>query len=112
MCFSISDVSVAEGNVGGTQKLTFTVTSTGTGTASVNYATSDNSATTANGDYTAITLTQLTFVGATSQTIDIAVTGDTLCELDETLFVDLSSPTNGAKITKSQGIGTITNDDG
>ena len=111
MCFSIDDVSVAEGNVGGTQKLTFTVTSTGTGTASVNYATSDSTATIANSDYTAVTSTQLTLVGGTSQTIDIAVTGDTAFELDETLFVELSSPTNSATITKRQGIGTILDDE-
>lgn len=49
-------------------------------------------------------------MGTTSQTISIAVTGDTSLETNETFFVNLSGATN-ATILDAQGQGTITNDD-
>ena len=41
----------------------------------------------------------------------MTINGDTAVEPDETFFVNLLSATNGGTIVKSQGIGTITNDD-
>lgn len=110
--FSINDVFVAEGN-SGMSTLTFTVTKTGTGGASVNYVTGDGSATLANADYVALTTTTLVFPvnGMPTKTIVVTVNGDATCEPDETLNVLLSSPTNGAVILDSQGVGTITNDE-
>lgn len=46
----------------------------------------------------------------TSETITVAVSCDTTVELDETFFVNLSSPSN-ATILDNQGLGTIQNDD-
>ena len=61
-------------------------------------------------DYAA-TNGNLTFSpGETSKTISVAVVGNTLREADETFFVNLLAPTN-ATIVKSQGVGTIRNDD-
>src|SRR4029077_18279394 len=50
--------------------------------------------------------------GQTTQTITVAVAGDTKVEPNETFNLNLSNPTNGATISDGQGIGTITNDDG
>jgi hypothetical protein len=43
--------------------------------------------------------------------ISVLVNGDTQVEPNETFFVNLSNPAN-ATISKSQGIGTILDDDG
>jgi len=48
--------------------------------------------------------------GETSQTVTVAVVGETLDEPDETFFVNLSSPVN-AEIVDGQGVGTIVNDE-
>ncbi|MCW2275178.1 hypothetical protein M2321_002763 [Rhodoblastus acidophilus] len=106
---SISDVSITEGN-SGTKIATFTVSRTGTAAFTVNYATSNGTAT-AGGDYIA-TSGALTFAeGQASQTISVTINGDTTVEPDETFFVTLSNPTNGGALAKAQGVGTISNDD-
>ncbi|RME28019.1 MAG: PKD domain-containing protein, partial [Candidatus Zixiibacteriota bacterium] len=75
---------------------TFTVTRAGSfGPASVNYATSGNTAT-AGQDFTAVSGTLSFAHGETSKTITVTILDDTLDEADETLLVSLSSPTNGA----------------
>ena len=107
---SINDVTVTEGNAGTTSAV-FTVTlSTATSqTVTVNYATANGTATEGS-DYTAASGT-LTFApGVTSQTLTVAVLGDTRNEANETFFVNLSTPSN-ATIADGQGQGTILNDD-
>ena len=107
---SINNVTKTEGN-SGTTAFSFTVTlsSASNQTVTVNYATSDGTAT-AGSDYTAASGT-LTFASGTlTQTITVAVTGDTVVEPSETFTVTLSSPTN-AILATSQGIGVIYNDD-
>jgi hypothetical protein len=81
-------------------------------TVTVQYQTSDGTATVADSDYQAITPAQtLTFLpGAVADTISVLVNGDTNFESDETFFVDLSSPVN-ATLADGQGQGTIQNDD-
>ena len=49
--------------------------------------------------------------GDLTKTISVTINGDTTVEPDETFFVNLLSATNGGTIVKSQGLGTITNDD-
>ena len=108
---SISDVAIAEGNAG-TSIATFTVTRTG-GTAAfdVNYATADGTAT-AGSDYVAQPTGTVSFAaGDLTKTISVTINGDTTVEPDETFFVNLLGATNGGTIVKSQGTGTITNDD-
>jgi hypothetical protein len=107
---SINNASVAEGD-GGTTTATFTVTlSAASGfTVTVNYATADGTATAGN-DYQSTGGTLIFNPGQTTQTINVLVSGDTTVEPDETLFVNLTTPTN-ATVSDSQGQGTITNDD-
>jgi hypothetical protein len=113
---AITDVTVTEGN-SGTTNAVFTVTlSNAVDTAiSLNYATANGTATTADNDYTAIATTPLTFnAGETSKTITVAVNGDTKVEANENFFVNLSNlQANGRNvtITDNQGQGTITDDD-
>ena len=109
---SINDVTISEGN-SGTKVATFTVTrSGGTAAFDVNYATSSNgTATVADGDYVAASNTLHFGANQNTQTISIAINGDTKVEANETFNVVLSNATNGATISDSQGIGTITNDD-
>ncbi|MGI8689632.1 MAG: Calx-beta domain-containing protein [Thermomicrobiales bacterium] len=111
---TIGNVSQNEGN-SGTTPFVFTVTlSAASGqTVTVNYATADGTATTADNDYQAQN-GALTFApGVTTQTITVLINGDTKAEPDETFTVVLSSPAN-ATIAAGGGIGsgTIINDDG
>lgn len=109
---TVGDVSIVEGN-SGTSVATFTVTLSpvSSQTVTVNYATSNGTATTSNNDYTAASGT-LTFTpGSSSRTISVTVRGDTTVEPNETFFVNLSGVAN-AQIGDAQAVGTITNDDG
>ncbi|PPU58862.1 hemagglutinin [Xanthomonas codiaei] len=107
---SIDDISVNEGN-SGTTTATFTVSlSQASGqTVTVNYATSDGTAT-AGSDYVARSGT-LTFApGTTAQGVAVSVNGDTAVEPNETFSVGLSGASN-ATIARATGTGTINNDD-
>ncbi len=108
---SIGNVSKAEGN-SGTSNLAFTVTLSKASTTpvTVQYATSNGTAT-AGQDYTAASGTITFAAGETSKTINVAVVGDATAEGDETLTLTLSSP-SGATISTASATGTITNDDG
>ncbi|MBD2720049.1 Calx-beta domain-containing protein [Synechococcus sp. FACHB-909] len=110
--FSISDVSITEGNSGTTTAVfTVTLSNAVAGGASVNYATADGTAT-AGSDYLAASGT-LNFAGTPgeTQTVSVTINGDTAFEPNESFFLNLSAPTNGVTIADSQGLGTITNDD-
>ncbi len=107
---SVSDAIVIEGNAG-TKNLTFTVSLSGASgrTATVQYATAEDSAT-AGSDY--ITRTgALTFLaGSISQTFTVIVNGDAAVESNERLLINLFTPTN-ATISDDEGEGLILNDD-
>ena len=108
---AISDVTATEGN-SGTKTFDFTVSRTGltTGATSVNFATANGTAT-AGTDFVARTGTISWAANDTAdKTISVTVNVDTAVEADENFFVNLSSPT-GAILVKSQGVGTIQNDD-
>jgi len=110
---TLNSVAIAEGN-SGSQSLTFTVTlSTAAGAStSVDYATADETAVAANGDYTATTDTLTIPAGATTATIDVPVSGDTAFEADETFSLVLSNATGLTLSGTTQAVqGTITNDD-
>jgi hypothetical protein len=79
-------------------------------TVSVAYATADGTATLADGDYTQAGGTLSFGPGQTSKLVTVVVNGDTLFELPESFYVDLSNAQNAALGT-SQGVGTILNDD-
>jgi hypothetical protein len=109
---SINDVSVTEGNTG-TASATFSVTMNPANlsqTVTVNYATADWTATTANNDYVAANGT-LTFApGETSKLITVSINGDTTIEANENFYVNLSGATN-ALLADPQGVGIIASDD-
>ena len=108
---AITDVTKVEG-LSGTTAFTFTVSLSNSSyqTVTVNYRTADGTAK-APGDYTAISLTKLSFApGETSKSITVSVKGDKLREANETFFVNLSGPVN-ATLADGQGVGNITNDD-
>jgi hypothetical protein len=106
---SIANVSLTEGN-SGTSTMTFTVSlSAASGqTVSVNYASTDGTAT-AGTDYTATGT--LTFnPGETSKTFTVTIAGDAATESNETFTVTLSNASN-ANIGTATATGTITDDD-
>ena len=107
---SIADASVDEGDSGSTT-LDFTVTldRAATATVTVNWATSDGTAT-AGTDYTAAT-GSLTFdAGDSSRTVSVTVTDDNVDEPNETFTVTLAVQ-SGATIEDGTATGTITDDD-
>jgi serralysin len=108
---SISDVSSAEGD-SGTTDFNFTLTRSGdtSGASSIDFTTSDGSATTADSDYASNSGTVDFAANETSKTVTVVVNGDTTVEPNETFNVDLSNCV-GCTISDSQGVGTIVNDD-
>ena len=100
---SINNVSLNEGNAG-TTAFTFTVSlSAPTGVVTtVNWATADGSATTADGDYNAASGTVTFPSGDTSETVTVLVNGDNKFEPNENFFVNLSNAM-GADIADGQG---------
>jgi len=107
---SIGDVAVTEGNTG-TVDAVFPVTlsAASSQTVTVDYATLDGSAV-AGEDYQAQSGTLTFQPGETTQTITVAVIGDTPDETNEAFFVNLSAATN-ANIDDGQGEATINDDD-
>jgi len=109
---SIGDASIAEGNTG-TSLLVFTVTLSGSasGPVDVQYATSDGSASAADGDYQTTSGTLTVSPGSPSATVSVSVSGDRIVEPDEFLLVTLSGATGGAVIADASGTGWVLNDD-
>jgi hypothetical protein len=108
---SINDVTIVEGNAGTTNAVfTITLSAASAQTVTVDFATGAGSAM-APDDFDSTSGT-LTFApGERTSTIAVPVHGDTLAELNEQFFVNLSNATN-ATIASARGVGTISNDDG
>ncbi|GEM_PF-1144583 len=95
---------------GGAASITVTLSGASTFTVTVDYATSDGTAT-AGSDYTAIG-GALTFApGQTVQTFKIPVLDDALDETDETLTMTLSNPDNATLGTPNPATLTLLDDD-
>ncbi len=107
---SINDPSIIEGN-SGAQDLFFTVTLNAPSNipVRVSFSTANGSAV-APSDYQTNAGTLIFNPGETIKGFGVKVNGDSTFEPDETFTATLSNPVNAA-ITKSQGVGTITNDD-
>jgi hypothetical protein len=107
---TINNVTVTEGNTG-TVNANFAVTLSAVrgNTVTVNYATADGTAT-APADYQSTSGVLSFNPGVLTQTITVPINGDTLDELSETFFVNLSNAANGT-IIDSQGQGTINDND-
>jgi VCBS repeat-containing protein len=111
---TINDVSLSEGN-SGTTTFTFTVSLSGpapAGGVTFDIATADGTATVADNDYQANSLTgQPINAGGSTYTFNVLVNGDATDEgADETFFVNVTNVT-GANLVDGQGQGTIVNDD-
>jgi uncharacterized repeat protein (TIGR01451 family) len=107
---SVSDASVLEGD-SGTKSLDLTVTlSAASGqVVTVDYATTDGTAT-AGSDYQTATGTLTFNPGDTTKIISVNINGDTVVEPNETFLVNLTNASN-ATIFDDQGQGTIQDDD-
>ena len=108
---TITDASAPEGNSGTTNAtLTVSLSVVSGKPVSVDFRTIDGTAT-AGSDYTAIAPQTLVIpAGATSQNINVAISGDTIPEDNESLFVALSNPVN-ATLLDNQGQITINDND-
>ena len=107
---SVGDASLAEGN-SGTKQMVFTVSlsQAATGPVTVNYATANGTAT-AGQDYVAKTGTITFAAGETQKTVSVTINGDKVAELNESLALNLSSP-SGATLADGAAVGTILTDD-
>jgi hypothetical protein len=107
--FSAATYSGAEN--GGNVTITVTRTANTNVAASVNYATSNGTATSGS-DYTAATGTLSFAAGETSKTFVVPMINDTVVETPETVNLTLSGPTGGATLgTPSTAVLTIISDD-
>lgn len=105
---SITDVTVKEDS-GTNAVFTVNLSAASTKVVTVNYSTSNGSATSPN-DYTSASGTLTIPANVTSKTVIVSVVVDPVIERNETFYVNLSNPVN-ASIRDAQGVGTITNDD-
>jgi hypothetical protein len=110
---SVSDVTVTEMNTGTANAVfTMSLSTPVTSEVSVDYSTSDNTATEAGNDYSGIALSTLTFEAfETITTVSVPVHGDVIDENDESFYLDLSNPVN-AGLADSRGECFILDDDG
>jgi hypothetical protein len=102
--FQFSRTSFSVGEALATALITVTRTNGVTGTASVGFAVSDGTtgrAATAGADYTAATGTLTFLPGVASKTFTVALLPDTLVEGDETIALDLNTPSPGTVLGAS-----------
>lgn len=107
---SLTSVTANEGN-SGTVEMVFGVTlsTASTDIVSVDYAMSDDSAS-SGVDYQPASGSLLFDPGISRQTIEVTIQGDTDIEAGETLFMTLSAPVN-ATLLQGSATGSIINDD-
>jgi predicted extracellular nuclease len=112
MLLSIGDASASESS--GSHLLDFHVTLSSpapAGGVTFDIATADNTATTANNDYIAESLTgEIIPEGESSYVFGVTVNGDAAFEPDESFLVNITNVV-GATVSDGQGLGTIVNDD-
>src|SRR5262245_57272407 len=108
---SIGDVQIVEGNAG-SQTAFFTVLrSGGTAPFTVDFATADNTATVADGDYDATSGTLSFGANVTSQIIAVTINGDTKVEPNERSYEHTSELNSLSQIGHRLLPGIISNDD-
>jgi hypothetical protein len=112
--FSVTSPTLGEGT-GANPTVTFTVQLSAVSgqQVTVNYATANGTATTADGDYTALSGTLVFAPGETVKTVQVALTADARDEDNENFFLTLTDPVNAALPGGGplQGTGTINDDD-
>jgi hypothetical protein len=104
---SIADASITEG---GNLQFTVTLTPVSGRTVTVPFSTADGTATIANNDYLQTSSNIQITAGNTSGVIIINTVHDTTDESNETMTVNLGSPTN-ATVNDGNATGTIVDDD-
>lgn len=104
---SIADASITEG---GNLQFTVTLTPVSGRTVTVPFSTADGTATIANNDYLQTSSSIQITAGNTSGVIIINTVHDTTDESNETMTVNLGSPTN-ATVNDGNATGTIVDDD-
>ena len=108
IALSKATYTVNEGD--GSATITVTLSGPSAATVSVDYATSDGTAT-AGSDYTTVNSTLAIPAGSTSGTITVPILNDAQHESDETINIVLSDPVNATLGTPSSGVLTIVDDD-
>ncbi len=104
---AIANTSVTEG---GNLQFTVTLTPVSGRTVTVPFSTADGTATIANNDYLQTSASIQITAGNTTGQIIINTVGDAVDEADETMIVNLGSPTN-ATVSDGSATGTILDDD-
>ena len=106
----VGNINIAEGNSGTTTaEFSVTLSANSASAVTVDYATSDTTATAPN-DYQSKSGSLSFAPGETSKTVTVNVVADAVAELDETFKLTLSNPGN-ADLSDAVGVATITNDD-
>jgi len=106
----VENINIAEGNSGTTTaEFSVTLSANSASAVTVDYATSDTTATAPN-DYQSKSGSLSFAPGETSKTVTVNVVADAVAELDETFKLTLSNPGN-ADLSDAVGVATITNDD-
>jgi len=105
---SIDDVTVTEGT---SATFTATLLAASGQQVTVDYATSDGTATTAGLDYTSASGTFTFAVGEITKTVSVTTNDDALDEAAETYTVTLSNPSSTATISDATGTGTLNDND-
>jgi hypothetical protein len=108
---TVSAPAINEGNSGSSnQVFTFNLSPSSPNTVTVNYSTSDGSAT-AGSDYTAASGVVTFNPGDTSKTVPVSVLGDATAEGNDYYSMNLSAP-SGARVVNTPAYAYIVNDDG
>ncbi len=105
---TVNDVSVNEN--AGNAVFTITLSRAYTSNITIDYATANNTATTADNDYTSTSGTATITATQTTKTVSVPIINDTHYEQNETFYLNISNASFGT-ITDAQGVGTITNED-
>ena len=108
LALSVADARVDEA-AGAVLAFEVTLNRAATGSVTVDYATSDGTAT-AGADYTAASGTLTFDPGETAKTVDVTVLDDAHDDTDETLTLTLSNA-SGARLRDGEATGTIVNSD-
>jgi len=108
---SVRDVTVVEGNSGTTQA-TFVVALSGPSSQSVSFSFATSNGTAMEGSDYVASMGASTFApGEVEKPVVVLVNGDTVDEIQETLFLDISNVQN-ATVSSNKGKGFIVDDDG
>jgi ELWxxDGT repeat protein len=118
LAIDAADIKVVEGDSGSTDAVfTVALSKDHTGTVTVRVATTTGGPTpppaTSGTDFTPLASTLLTFTpGVNSQTVTVAVIGDTVVEAsNESFGLAMTNPTGGAVVARPKALGIILDDD-